>query len=71
MLEKRIKFTIAVPFKSGYAKNLVDSARKNISSPANSFMINGDLIHFDSKVMSKNGKRLYAFVYYNERHYNE
>ena len=69
MLEKSVKFTIAVPFTAGYAKDLVDSVRESISSPANSFMINGDLIHFGSKVMSKNGKRLYAFVFYNERHY--
>lgn len=69
MLEKRIGFTIAVPFTAGYAKDLVDSAKESIGSPANSFMINDDIIQFSSKLVSKKGKRLYTFVYYNERKY--
>lgn len=67
MLEKRIKFSLSVPFTTKLAQKLVDKYRKRISTPAHSFMLNGSLLYAIKDTHRSPRQRWWAFVYYDER----
>lgn len=71
MLKKRIKFSISVPFTTKLAKRLVNKYRSRISTPANSFILNGSLLYAVKDKQYFTHKRLWAFVYYDERKWLE
>ena len=67
MLKNKVKFVMAVPFTTGLAKSLADEVRESIVAATKSFVISNDVVCAESKKISKYGKNLRAFIYYNER----
>ena len=67
MAQKGIKYAIAVPFTTQFAKTWVDTTREVLKSPNLSFPLNGDIIYGEKQKITIHGHRGYVFVYYNER----
>lgn len=61
-----IKFIMAVPFTTSFAKNQVESERKDIDTLKNTLIVGKDSIRGITKVRSwKKGHKLFAHVFYN------
>lgn len=61
-----LRFIIAVPFTTGFAKNQVSSERKDIDCVENTLVIGSDSIRGVSKLRSWNkGQKVFVHVYYN------
>jgi transposase len=69
MTQNGLKYAIAVPFTTQFAKTQVDKMREKLKSPIKSFNINGDIIHGEVQLKKIHGHRGYLFVYYNERYF--
>lgn len=67
MLVNRVKFVISVPFTTEFAKSSVDHAFKTITTPSNSFTINGDIIYASKQIVKLKKRRLNVFVCFSER----
>jgi transposase len=62
------KFIISVPFTSAFAKNQVESERKDIDSVSNTIFNNGDSLRAVTHVRSWGKERnIYTHVYFNAR----
>lgn len=69
MLNKNIKFTIAVPFTNNASKKTVDGIRDEINHPNNVLCINDDIV-FATTIKRKIGRKwVYEHVLFNEKHY--
>lgn len=67
MQENGVKFAISVPFTTELSRSLAAKVRQHICSPIKSFVISGDVVYSETNKIPKNGKKLRAFIYFNER----
>lgn len=65
MLNKNIKFTIAVPFSSNISKRIVDDVRNEINSPNNSICINDDILFAKTNKRKIGTKWIYEHIFFN------
>ncbi len=63
-----VKFLISVPFSSAFAKNQVESERKDIDCVENTIVINGNSMRAVTKERSWDSKhKLYTHIYYSAK----
>ena len=72
LLEKRVKFTVGVPFSTAFAKEAVKRAMSSMANPANAIEVNGQLFYCQTTKMLLHNRRVYVHVYFDEtRHVTE
>ena len=72
LLEKYIKFAIAVPFSTKIAKELAENSMDSICSPEHAVMVDEDIYYAQTYIKKLNNRRVYYHVYYDEdRHVRE
>lgn len=64
------KFSIAVPFTAGFAKEAVDFVRGEISLPSNTLLINNQIVQGVTYQHKWKGKNIYVHVIFNQDKYN-
>lgn len=66
MIEKRLKFHIAVPFTTNLSKNIVEENEDQISSSQNSLLIKGGIVYGLMKTVYFEDKKINAFLFLDE-----